>query len=163
MYYYEGKYNEAAEMYSKALELNDSDYIVWSNLASAYTYSDPPQPERSLEAVRRAKELAENQLEVNSRDPRLIMNLAGFYNELGDEERAKEMVNRVINMQPGDVDIQVNIGKMMEYFGDRESALEWIGRAIENGYPAEEINNDPDPEIAALREDPAFQEMVENL
>jgi len=161
MYYYEGKYNEAAEMYSKALELNDSDYVVWSNLASAYTYSDPPQTDRSLEAVRRAKELAEYQLEVNPRDPRLIINLAGFYNELGDEERAEEMVNRVINMQPGEVDIQVNIGKMLEYFGDRQSALEWIGRAIENGYPAEEINNDPDPEIAALREDPAFQKMVE--
>jgi len=163
MYYYEGKYNEAAEMYSKALELNDSDYIVWSNLASAYTYSDPPQSDRSLEAVRRAKELAENQLEVNPRNPGLLVDLASFHIDLGNEEISKELVNRVIDMQPNDVDIQVKIGRIMEYLGDRESALNWIGKAFENGYPPEEINNDPDPKIAALREDPAYMEIVEKF
>lgn len=160
MYYYEGKYNQAAEMYSKALELNDSDYLVWSNLASAYEYSEPPQPDKSNEAILRAKELAEKQLEVNPRDPELIVNLATYHIDLGNEEVAKEMANRVVNMQPNDVDIQVQIGAIMEHLGDRESALDWIGKAIENGYPPEEINNDPDPKIALLREDPAFLEIV---
>jgi len=163
MYYYEGKYAEAAEMYSKALELNDSDYLVWGNLASAYEYSEPPQPDRSKEAIRKAKELAENQLEVNPRNPGLLVDLASFHIDLGNEEISKELVNRVIDMQPNDVDIQVKIGRIMEYLGDRESALNWIGKAFENGYPPEEINNDPDPKIAALREDPAYMEIVEKF
>lgn len=162
MYFYEEKYTEAAEMYSKALELNDSDYLVWSNLASAYEYSEPPQPDKSMEAIRKAKELAEIQLEVNPRDPQVIVNLASYHIDLGNEETSKEMVKRVIDMQPNDVNIQMQVGTVMEHLGDRESALYWIGKAIENGYPVEEINNIPDPKIAILREDPAYLEIVNN-
>ena len=160
MYFFDGKYNQAAEMYSKALELNDSDYQVWSNLASAYEYSEPPQPDKSREAILKAKELAEKQLEVNPRDPGLIVNLATYHIDLENEDRSKQLVNRVIQMQPNDVSIQVQIGTILEYLGDREKALHWISKAIENGYPVEEINKSPDPKISMLREDPAYQDQV---
>lgn len=161
MYYYEGEFQEAAEMYSQALELNDSDYQVWSFLSSAYKYSDPPQPERSGEAVLRAMELAEERLEVNPRDAGLLIDLASFHAELGNEQKAEEMLNRAISLQPGDVMTQSKIGGVLEHLGDREGALEWFGKAIENGYPVEEIYKSPNPDIQALSADPAFQEMVE--
>jgi serine/threonine-protein kinase len=163
MYYYEGDYQDAAEMYSKALELNASDYQVWSFLGSAYNYSDPPQPEKSNDAMIKAMELAEERLEVNPRDAGLLIDLASFYAELGNEQRAEVMLNRSINLQPGDVTTQTKIGTVLEHLGDREGALEWFGRAIENGYPVEEIYKSPDPKILLLIEDPAFQEMVEKL
>jgi serine/threonine-protein kinase len=163
MYYYEGDYQDAAEMYTKALELNDTDYQVWSFLSSAYNYSDPPQPEKSNDAMIKAMELAEERLEVNPRDAGLLIDLASFYAELGNEQRAEVMLNRSINLQPGDVTTQTKIGTVLEHLGDREGALEWFGKAIENGYPVEEIYKSPDPKISLLIEDPAFQEMVEKL
>jgi len=163
MYYYDGKYNEAADMYSKALELNDSDYRVWSNLASAYKFSVPTQPDKYRDAILRAKELAEKRVEVNPRDPAIIVNLASFNNELGNEEIAKELVNRAINMQPNDISVQMDIGTLMEHLGDRKNALNWISKAIENGYPVEEIYKSPDPKISMLIKDPAFREIVDNI
>ena len=163
LYYYDGEYQEAAEMYTKALELNDSDYRVWSFLSSAYKYADPPQPNRANDASLRAMELAEERLEVNPRDAELLIDLASFHIDLENEEDAKQMLTRAINLQPGDVTIQSKIGGVLEHLGDRERALQWFGKAIENGYPVEEIYKSPDPKISVLREDPAFQEMVEKL
>jgi len=36
LYFIQGNYKQAAVMYETALEINDKDYIVWGNLASAY-------------------------------------------------------------------------------------------------------------------------------
>jgi tetratricopeptide (TPR) repeat protein len=163
MYYFDGEYQDAAEMYSKALELNDSDYQVWSFLGSAYKYSDPPQPDKSNDAMIKAMELAEERLEVNPRDAGLLIDLASFQAETGNEQRAEEMLSRAINLRPGDVMTQSKIGGVLVHLGDREGALEWFGRAIENGYPVEEIYRSPDPDILALTEDPDFQAMVEKL
>jgi len=160
MYYYDGEYNQAAEMYDKALKLNDSDYLVWSFLASAYKYSSPPQPEKSKEATRRAKELAEKKLEVNPRNPQLMASLASYHIDLGNIDISRKLVNVVINMQPSDVSLQISVGTILEHLGDREGALQWIGKAIENGYPVEEINNNPDPKIGELRESAEFKEIV---
>jgi len=161
LYYYDGEYQEAAEMYSKALELNDTDYRVWGFLSSAYKYADPPQPNRSSDASLRAKVLAEERLEVNPRDADLLIDLASFHIDLGDENSAEQMLARAISLQPADVTIQTKIGGVLEHLGDRERALQWFGKAIENGYPVEEIYKSPDPKISVLRDDPAFQEMVE--
>jgi len=160
MYYYDGKYNEAAKMYAKALELNDTDYLVWSNLASAYKYATPPQPDKSLDAIRRARDLAEKQLEVNPRKPNLLVSLASYNLDLGDQEQSRKLLNRAIKMEPSDVGTQMNIGIIYEYYGNRTEALRWVEKALAGGYPVEEIQRSPDPKLSQLREDPTFLEIV---
>ncbi|NIV13316.1 MAG: tetratricopeptide repeat protein, partial [Aliifodinibius sp.] len=58
LYFIRGKYADAARMYETALELNDHDYVVWGNLASAY-YWAPGERDKAAETYRRAITLAE--------------------------------------------------------------------------------------------------------
>src|SRR6056297_506771 len=159
MYFYDKEYSKAAEMYQEALALNDSDYSVWSFLSSAYKQSSPPKMEEFMHATRRAKEMAEKQLEVNPRNPAVLADLASFELGLGDSESAERTLKRASDMQPVDVNLQVRIGMLYENIGNRDDALNWIEKAIENGFPAGQLLENSDPELSQLWEDERFLEL----
>ena len=160
MYFYDKEYSKAAEMYQEALALNDSDYSVWSFLSSAYKQSSPPKMEEFMHATRKAKEMAEKQLEVNPRNPAVLADLASFELGLGDSESAERTLKRASDMQPVDVNLQVRIGMLYENIGNRDDALNWIEKAIENGFPAGQLLENSDPELSQLWEDERFLELV---
>ena len=68
LYYIEGRYPESAAMYETAIEINDGNYVLWGNLASAYYWS-PGKRSQSLSVYERALELAEVQNEINPNNP----------------------------------------------------------------------------------------------
>jgi serine/threonine protein kinase/tetratricopeptide (TPR) repeat protein len=158
LYFYDGNYNGAAEMYSRALALNDTDYQVWSYLATAYTYSTPGKPDEAADANRRALELAEERLALNPRDPGLLVSMAGYHNELGDPAKARDFLNRAIRLDPAETNILMGIGTVYEHLGNRDEALSWIGRAIGAGYSVEDI--DRNPQLNLLREDTRYKDLV---
>src|SRR6056297_9390 len=160
MYFYDKEYTKAAEMYEEALKLNDSDYNVWSFLSSAYEESDPPRNEAYLQALRKAREMAEKQLEINPRNTGILVDLVSFNINLENLETAGRLLKRVVAMEPGDSYLQHKIGIMYEYLGDRKNALEWIEKAVNSGYPAEEITKNPDELLTSLWEDERFLEIV---
>ncbi|NGP75098.1 protein kinase [Balneolaceae bacterium YR4-1] len=160
LYYSNEEFNEAAGMYSKALELNDNDYRVWSYLASAYKRSTPPLEDEYLETMRKAKDLAERKLEVNPRDPQVLVSLAGFNSALGNKETAQKLLARAVKLEPSDINVQMNIGTTYEYLGNRDMALKWIEKAFENGYLLDEFNKNTDVNLSELREDVRFVEII---
>ncbi len=162
MNFYNGNYADAAEYYKKALEINDTDHQVWSFLASAYKYSDPSKSKESKHAIIRAKELAEKRLEVNPRDPGLLLNLSSYNLDLEDFKAAEEFLTRALKMQPAEVNNQMMIGKINEILGKRAEALRWIEKAIQNGYMIQEFLDNPDTAFNSIREDPDFLKMVDN-
>lgn len=160
MYFFEEDFTKAAETYKEALALNDTDYNVWSYLASAYEESDPPMEDEYRQALLKAREMAEKQLEVNPRNTGILVDLVNFNVNLEDEEAARGLLNQVVAMEPSDAYLQQRIGIMYEYLDDRNSALKWIEKAVNNGYPAEEITKDPDEQLTSLWKDERFQEIV---
>jgi len=160
MYFFEEDFTKAAETYKEALALNDTDYNVWSYLASAYEESDPPMEDEYRQALLKAREMAEKQLEVNPRNTGILVDLVNFNVNLEDEEVARGLLNQVVAMEPSDSYLQQRIGIMYEYLDDRNSALKWIEKAVNNGYPAEEITKDPDEQLTSLWKDERFQEIV---
>lgn len=160
MYFFEEDFTKAAETYKEALALNDTDYNVWSYLASAYEESDPPMEDEYRQALLKAREMAEKQLEVNPRNTGILVDLVNFNVNLEDEEAARGLLNQVVAMEPSDSYLQQRIGIMYEYLDDRNSALKWIEKAVNNGYPAEEITKDPDEQLTSLWKDERFQEIV---
>src|SRR5262249_3833839 len=81
-YFFDGQYAQSAAAFRQALQINASDYVVWGNLAAALKWSDDRMG--SLEAYRRAKDLAEERTKVDSRNPSLLMNLAEYNAALGN-------------------------------------------------------------------------------
>lgn len=161
MNYYNGNFSEAALNYEKALELNDSDYKVWSFLGSAYKYSDPPNREGSEKAVLRAIELAEKQLEINPRDPELLLSLSSYHIDLDEDTKAETFLERALRMEPAEVNNVMNVGIIYEHLGNRNEALKWIEKAVDGGYRLEEFLDGPDPELDSIRNDPEFLKIAD--
>lgn len=160
LYYSEGKFAESARMYEQALELNDRNYLLWGNLASAY-YHTPGKKDEAFPAFQKAIELALVQYDINPGDPELVMSLAGYEAVIGNELRARDYLGEALKLAPDNSYIMYRAGTTHERLGDRNEALYWIKKAIGDGYPISEIMNQP--ELTELIEDPRFAEFHENL
>lgn len=161
LYYAEKQYAEAARMYEKALELSGSDYRVWSYLGSSYKYSRPPQPEKSLQAYQRAKELAEARLAINPTDATIIVSLAAYHQELGDRDKALALLRQGIALQSKEVSVIFSIGHVYEQLGQRDEALQWLGKALVEGYSLVKMENVPG--LEKIIADERFRHMVQKL
>jgi serine/threonine protein kinase/tetratricopeptide (TPR) repeat protein len=160
LYYSEGKFSESVHMYEQALEINDRDYLLWGNLASAYTYA-PGKKDEALPAYQKAIDLALEQYDINPGDPELVISLAGYEAVLGNEQRARDYMGEALKLAPDNSYIMYRTGTTHEQLGDRNEALYWIKNAIGKGYPVSEILNQP--ELTDLISDPRFVEFFENL
>ena len=156
--YIEGRYAESAAMCEKALELSDTSYITWAQLANAY-YWMPGKRDQAVEVFRRVVAMAEEQREVNPRDADLLSSLAGYYVMVGDDDGAMELIRESLEIAPNDMWVIYAAGYNYEQLGDRDKALELIGKALEMGYPLKEVERDP--WLRDLREDERFQKLLQ--
>jgi tetratricopeptide (TPR) repeat protein len=71
----QGRCADAAVDYEKALEINKSDYRVWSDLAVAYSRT-PGQKERAKDCFAQAAKLCRVALKANPNDPVMLSDLS---------------------------------------------------------------------------------------
>ena len=142
LYFIEGFFTDAARMYEMALEMNDHDYLIWGNLASAY-YWIPDKKDRAVEIYRQAIVRAEERRKINPNDPGILANLAGYYAMIGESSIATQLITKALNEAPRNAQIMFEAGTVFEQLGNREKALYWIGRALENGHSRSEIEHQP--------------------
>ncbi len=154
IYHTEGHYAGAARMYEKALELDDHDYQVWGNLASAY-YWMPGQRKEALAAYRRAAQMAEKLRLVNPRNAEVLSDLGEYYAMLSERPRALPLIELALSLAPDDVDVMISAGVVYEQLGDRETALEWIEKALGKGFPISQLESLP--ELQHLLADPRLE------
>ncbi len=157
--FYDGRSAAAADLYRRALDLDDRDYSVWNNLAEATAGLEPAQTERVQAAYRRAAELAEKVLEEREDDVTVLVDLASFNAHLGDEAEARRLLERVASLDVKDPNIMVALADVFERLGERNLAMDWIKRAVEAGYPIQIILDYAG--FAELKTDRRFEELVE--
>lgn len=143
LYFIEGKYEDAARTYELALTLNDNDYLTWGNLAAAYFWISGKK-EKAIDTYKRAIEIAEERLKVNTKDPDVISNLASYYSDIGNREKSLELLKEALDIAPDNVEVMYRAASIYENLGMRDEALLWIGKAIENGYSLTEIESQPE-------------------
>ena len=160
LYFIEKEYDKAVAMYQLALKLNDKDYIVWGNLASAYQWTESGQ-DKVKPTYQHAIEIAEKQLEVNPRDPQLLADLAGYYSTIGNEKKSKNYIERALKLAPENINVMYHAATVYEKSGNREVALYWIEKALKAGYPLSEIEYQP--ELQAMYKDKRFKNLIENM
>ncbi len=160
LYFAQGQYAEAARMYETALELNQDDYVIWGNLASAY-YWAPGEREKAKVIYEQAIELAKERMIINPKDPIVIANIAGYYAMIGDDELSNDFIQQALTMAPNNAWVMYRAGTTYERLGDREKALNWIENALKEGYPPSDILHQP--ELQPLISDVRFQQMMEEI
>ena len=148
------RYAEAADLYQRALGLNDQDYRSWGSLALAQMWSQRNRANARAN-FKRAAEMAERALQVQPDDANALADLALYNAHLGERNLALPRIERVLALAPDESEILVAAANVYELLGMRSQALKQIRQALARGHPADQINNDP--EFSKLVQDPEFR------
>jgi len=153
----QGRYEDAAEMYRRAAELDPNEKRVWGNLAALYELI-PGREEEALAAWRRAIVIGESEARVNPADAGLLALLGMYYAGVGRYAEAREKAERALELAPGDVSVMHLALVTFHRAGDRDRAIELTRQALDAGLPAGVLKDDPS--LAPLLEDPGFLEVL---
>jgi tetratricopeptide (TPR) repeat protein len=161
LYFYDmADYARAAASFRQAVTLDENQYVVWGNLASALLWAG--QREEAQTAFARAAALAEARLKVNAREPNVTMSLAVYLGALGQIDRARELMDAALSLAPGDARLMFQAGELYEHrFKDRDKAFEWLERALYAGHQWKEVERAP--ALAALRHDPRAEALRQRV
>jgi tetratricopeptide (TPR) repeat protein len=153
LYYMETRYQDSAAMTEKALQLNDQNYLVWNNLLNAYVQL---KENDKAEATReRVIQRAEKAAQLNPQDALVQGKLAYLYARQNSRVNSLARIQTALALSPADPGVLADVGDAYEVMGERRLALKYVQRAIEKGYPAQQIVNDPDMQSLIL--DPSFR------
>jgi Flp pilus assembly protein TadD len=157
VYYFLGRYAEAAQMFSRATELAAEDHRVWGNLADALWQIDSRRAEAQGD-YRRAILLAQKSLQVNPKDGISWMQLAYYSARAGDTEHVARYASRALELDGADEYVHYYAALVALETGDTAGALASLSRAVELGYPAQLVRAAPD--FMSLRSDARFRKLV---
>jgi len=160
LHFYKGDFAESARFYERAIEIIDTNYRVWGNLASAYYWT--PGGEFRVKAqsnYQRAARMAEEELRLNPREPTVLTNLAQYYGMLGKRDRALFMIRRALALAPNDNKTMFRAAEIHEHLDERSLALHYVAKALASGYSRKGLERSL--ELRELRTDPRFQSNVQ--
>lgn len=151
------RYGDSVEAYLQALELDDSDWLAWGNLAYVYSWMDGRE-ELAAAAFQRAIELAEDARRQNPRDPFVNSDLALYYAKTGQTVLAEQRLETAIALAPDASEILAAAAEAYELIDQRDRAVELALKSIETGFSQEKFLRNP--EFTALLADPRMQTLL---
>jgi len=151
-----GKWNDAIAMFQKAVALNPDDFIDAGNLASAYHRSGDAA--KAAAAYQQAATLANKAVQANPKDAQNLGYLALYSAQTGDIKRGLEMMRRARAVEPDNRELLYQQTVVNAVAGQEGDAMESLKEALQKGYPALLIKNDP--ELAPLAKNPAFESLL---
>jgi TolB-like protein/Flp pilus assembly protein TadD/DNA-binding winged helix-turn-helix (wHTH) protein len=157
MYYFLGRYQDAARMFGQAAGIAGQDHRLWGNLADALWQIDSARPQAQAD-YRRAMTLAQRSLEVNPRDAVTWMQLAYYSARVGDHSQAQRSASRALGLSSDDVFVHYYAALIALERQDAPSALDNLQRALSLGYPVALVRAAPD--FTSLRSDARFQRLL---
>ena len=154
----EGEYAEAARSFEKALELDDSDYRVVANLASAHHFAG--ERDEAMRTWDQASAMVAAMLEVNPNEPVLLASLAVYRASSGRPDEARPLVEKALELAPKEVGVLKLASEAYESLGERDLALEHLITAVSLGYPLAAL--DENPTFMHLRNDPRLRTLTDH-
>jgi serine/threonine-protein kinase len=158
--FFDGRFAKAAGLYERALELDDSDNMVWLGLAEARKFGGSA-PEKIREAYQHAADLVSRRLEAEPGDLRLLINLAGLKLQLDQRVEAEEILDSLRLDEVTAPDMMFAVAEIFEVLGERDEALAWVERSLKAGFPLDVIEDYA--AFAALCADPRFGLLAETF
>jgi adenylate cyclase len=158
--YAQGKFEEAAELFASAAEVNPADYQSPNFEASAL--KELGRAEESTAAYFRAYMAAEKHLELHPDDARAMYLGAAALVAVGELEKAGAWAERALDADRNEPAVLYNVACTYSLMGDVDKAIELLGESIDAGFGYRAwLENDNT--LAALREDPRFQALLDRL
>ncbi len=157
VYYFLGRYADAARVSGRATELAAEDHRVWGNLADALWQISSSRAEAQSD-YRRASALAHRSLEVNPKDGLSWMQLAYYSARAGDSAPVAGYAQRALALDADDEYVHYYAALVALERGDANAAMDSLSRAVELGYPPQLIRAAPD--FASLRGDARFRKLI---
>lgn len=156
-YYYLRRYDEAASNLKSALAIDDKDWMNWGNLGDTL-WQIPARRSEALSAYRKAIELSDARIQVNSRDANLLAFSAEFHAMVDAREEASALLSRALTGSPNDPDVLFRGAIIYNHFGDKEKTLEYLKKAADAGYSRIIIRDTPD--FAPLQSDVRYRALL---
>ena len=151
--FYLGRYADSARAFEQAIAINATSHIRWGNLADAYRWTPGNRP-KSLDAYRRASQLAREALARTPNDDNVRSSLALYLAKSGQAPDALALLDALAPASLSKPAILFKSAIVRELAGQRRPALALLEKALAAGYPAKELETEP--ELTTLRNDPAF-------
>ena len=157
-YFHLRQFAEASYYYDQAIKLNQQDYTMWGNLASAQ-YREPDTRTAAMASYREAVLLARRDLEVNPKKADVLGNLADYYSMLGEREKALRCLHRALALAPNDAWLKKRAGEVYNQLGETDAAVEWLSKAVAAGYSRTLLRDTP--VLDNLRGDRRLQKLLQ--
>ena len=156
-YFFLKRYDESVQMYEKAVAMTPNDETLEGNLGDAYRWSG--HSDKAAAAYDKAISLAFQQLQVNPRSADVMGDLALYYAKKGDAHNASQYIAQARSIDPQDVYLMYVDAQIKALVGKPEDAIKALRFALEKGYPAQEVLNDPEL-LQKLQGLPQFSQLV---
>ncbi len=153
VYHDQKNYAGAAAMFQKAVALNDKDFRVWMNIASAERWLGHGQ--KVMDAYARALPLVQDLATRQPQDPLIQSTLGLLYARFQQRDKAIPRLEAGVALAPKDPGVLERTAGAYEALGDRRAAIQWLARAIKAGGVIEQIEHNP--ELRAVLADPNFK------
>lgn len=157
-YFSSDRWQEAAALAERAVELSGADYNVYIPYMMVYERLGQEAAARSLR-LRHIGAL-EVHLEQVPEDMRARILLANNHAFLGHESEAVRQLQVALELCPHDSNILYNAACTHGILGKKQEALTLLKKAIASGFMAMEYAR-RDPDLACLRNDPEFEKLFE--
>ncbi|MFQ6004138.1 MAG: tetratricopeptide repeat protein [Woeseia sp.] len=158
MYFYLGRFDTAADRFARAIEFAPMDHRMWGHLADAYYYAELKAAAEV--AYKKAIEIGEERLKVNSSDLETVANVAYFYSKTGQETKARRMSDAALAGAPDHMYVHYYSALIYAQFGDVDKALTALERAVELDYQRQLLQIDPG--LRSLQHEARFKRLVAN-
>ncbi len=156
-YFFLGRYEEAIRSYEQGVKLTANDSLLWWNLAEGY-YWTPGRRAESVAAYKKAIELAQEDLHVNSHDSSAYGVLAICHAMLLEKKEASDAMKKGLRLAPDDPRLLFQAALVHSQFNEPQRAMDWLKKAVAAGYSPARIRDFPNFE--SLRNNPQFQELT---
>jgi len=151
-----GELERALELFQEAGRTREDHEAFYF---AAQTLSALGRTAEAEAAYCRALPVIERHLELNPDDGRAMTMAAVTCSRLGERARAIEWARRATAVDGEDAGVCYNVACLMALEGERDAAIEHLRCAFRVGFAQREwIEHDPD--LASLRDDPRFLELI---
>jgi tetratricopeptide (TPR) repeat protein len=153
LYDVQHRFNDSISASHKALQLNDQHYEAWNNLADAYEWIGDKEKARSTRQT--TVKLVERAIKLNPQDAEAHAALAALSAKAGLREKADENIQTSLALSPNNPYVLCDVADAYQLLGDRKRAISYLRQALHDGFPAEQLNANPD--FSGILADPAFK------
>jgi len=155
--FYQHRFEDAVEMYRRAVDVSPQDHRNWGKLAAAQRFV-AGRADEARASYEKAIALVEIQLEVNPNESEDWYFLSVYRLRTGDVGRSRQAVTRSLELTPKSPNTLYFSALLELDTGNREKSIDQLEKAAEFGYSLMLLGADPD--LESLHDEDRFRALI---